>query len=31
MRVKGSTIVSIDATDTPASLAQLEALVNQLL
>jgi hypothetical protein len=29
--VKGSTIVSIDATATPASLAQLEALVNQLL
>jgi hypothetical protein len=29
--VKGSTIVSIDATDTPASLAQLEALVNHLL
>jgi hypothetical protein len=29
--VKGSTIVSIDATDTPASLAQLESLVNQLL
>jgi hypothetical protein len=29
--VKGSTIVAIDATDTPASLAQLESLVNQLL
>lgn len=29
--VKGSTLVSIDATDTPASLAQLESLVNQLL
>jgi hypothetical protein len=29
--VKGSTIVSIGATATPASLAQLEALVNQLL
>jgi hypothetical protein len=28
---KGSTIVSIDATYTPATLAQLEALVNQLL
>lgn len=28
---KGSTIVAIVATDTPASLAQVEALVNQLL
>ena len=28
---KGSTLVAIDATATPASLAQLEALVNQLL
>jgi hypothetical protein len=28
---KGSTIVSIGATDTPASLSQVEALVNQLL
>jgi hypothetical protein len=28
---KGSTIVAIVATDTPASLTQIEALVNQLL
>lgn len=28
---KGSTLVAITATDTPASLAQIEALVNQLL
>lgn len=28
---KGSTIVNIVATDTPATLAQVEALVNQLL
>ena len=28
---KGSTIVSIGATYTPASLSQIEALVNQLL
>jgi hypothetical protein len=28
---KGSTLVSIDATATPASLAQVEALVSQLL
>ena len=28
---KGSTLVSITATATPASLAQIEALVNQLL
>lgn len=28
---KGSTIVSIGATATPASLSQVEALVNQLL
>jgi hypothetical protein len=28
---KGSNLVDITATDTPASLAQLEALVNQLL
>jgi hypothetical protein len=28
---KGSTLVAITATDTPASLEQLEALVNQLL
>jgi len=28
---KGSTLVAITATATPASLAQLEALVNQLL
>ena len=28
---KGSTLVSVIATDTPASLAQIEALVQQLL
>jgi len=28
---KGSNLVAIIATDTPASLAQIEALVNQLL
>ncbi len=28
---KGSTLVSIDATATPASLSQLESLVNSLL
>jgi len=28
---KGSTLVAITATATPASLAQIEALVNQLL
>jgi hypothetical protein len=28
---KGSTLVSITATDTPASLAQVEALISQLL
>ncbi len=28
---KGTTLVAITATDTPASLAQIEALVNQLL
>jgi hypothetical protein len=28
---KGKTLVSIDATATPATLAQVEALVNQLL
>jgi hypothetical protein len=28
---KGSNLVAITATDTPASLAQVEALVNQLL
>jgi len=28
---KGSTLVSVDATDTPASLAQVEALVSSLL
>jgi len=28
---KGSTLVAIDATATPASLAQVEALVSQLL
>jgi hypothetical protein len=28
---KGSTVVSIIATGTPASLSQIEALVNQLL
>jgi hypothetical protein len=28
---KGSSLVAITATDTPASLAQIEALANQLL